>query len=114
MNGMDGSHRFGPRAPCGDLRVVRAWVKDRRDRPSPDVQRVVHPSYEHGKIITGPMQSHPAQEPGEGDGSPVKDAVMVRYPNRSKSGVIQRLTLDKMESRLRRRCWLRSDPFRVG
>ena len=43
------------------FRVVRTWVKDRRER-GPIVERVVYPYYEFGKIITGPMQWRPAGE----------------------------------------------------
>ena len=43
------------------FRVVRTWVKDRREH-GPIVERVVYPYYEFGKIITGPMQSRPAGE----------------------------------------------------
>ncbi|MCW1926245.1 hypothetical protein OKA05_27070 [Luteolibacter arcticus] len=43
------------------FRLVRCWVKDRREY-GPDVERVIYPYYEFGKIITGPMKSHTAGE----------------------------------------------------
>lgn len=43
------------------FQVVRGYVKDRNGK-GPDVQRVVFPYFEFGKIITGPMESRPARE----------------------------------------------------
>jgi hypothetical protein len=68
--GVDGQWIFQRSAnQSGELsvfRLVRTWAKDRREKPGPMVERVVYPFYEFGKIITGPMQSHPAGEMREG------------------------------------------------
>lgn len=45
------------------FRLVRTWVKERRDL-SADVERVVYPYYEFGKVITGPSEDDsPSKDP---------------------------------------------------
>ena len=43
------------------FRLLRRYMKDRKEK-GPDVQRVVFPYYEFGKVITGPMESRQAEK----------------------------------------------------
>ncbi|WP_341405548.1 hypothetical protein [Luteolibacter soli] len=50
------------------FRLFRTWVKDRREGGDPEVERVVYPYYEFGRIITGPMESRAAESEEKGGG----------------------------------------------